>query len=1204
MEGERLSSLVLLPVTLLYYTLATLLFFYHRHEHAISDRSSKLSMCRALLLIAASTLLLLHIYLPSASERMSLVSLFIGLVPASLLLLMRTIALTLRLELTSATDEPGDGSHGRTSTDDEVRRLSVHSQRGGDMQQPRPSTSITLEAPVNAQDSDEEEVKQRDEAVVAWLLPYRWMVEGSFLTCLFSPLLVLSLVGVLLLSLLDHMDLSLGSSAVIAVYVLGHVILLAHTLLLLLCCLRHPAWNELRAEGIVSMACAVLLPVSFGLSIASSYASSSSVASTYILTSQYVLLGFYVLTFSSSILFPLLSSLLLPAYLSSSAPMPLETFVDLLHTSEGYTSFLTFLRTEFSEENLLFWKDVNSLDDKRREWDELEDRRRRRDEKDKEKRETDAVTAFQQPTTPAFHSSAVNKPLLSLKTSGGLESLSTESGSTTAQGSESPHSRHSQSISRAASPKSPSHCTSNDSAEPQKQKVTRNTLQPSVSSDARAGRKSEAISPRSASENGRRVVHGEHASSPLPGSQTDDVFLLPSAKRTTSYSTSASPNRKNSGNQLAHTPRQQQASQQLGLTLHPSSIHPTLVTQTQRRPSSAHYRGSSLASTSYTLPFPLDDSWDMDAISKLRRISWSIALEKKAAKHRASRSRDSSATAVRTPQQPIRVIAETGVGSGAGRAERVSVGSLSLSPRSHTPRRLSPAPLALPLSPIAQSTTPTPVHSTPRIVSSTDVTASSSPRPRTTTATAATATSLVSAATTATAAHPPSPAMHTSAGTPHSQHTMHVFPTALVVPSSAPQSPSVVKSPFMQSIVRALQATKLSSHGRREEDERKRDDERRVVLMRELARGACDVYDKYVVAGSVQQVNLPAVIVQQVMERMKEINPLKYNKPKLNTSAAGHGRRGQGGMGGHNGMQHTLGLMRHATMHFLAGAGGGHGAKGKVHPNPALAAKQSKAEEEAKKQRELEEVALLTDVTLLSYPFEQLFADAHHAIEQLMEKDSFKRYLQSPAYDSFTIAYEKHNTAINSRVRRPMSVVANAALVSLSRRGSRLAVITPRTSAKVGDIEEGSEGLEGAAGSGTARSGALPTRRLSDSVSLQLHVRASPREQRSSLSLVTSSPRTSQPSPAAAHRKPLPINTVRIMTPKTSNRMAGTASPRLIGQSLSGGPLTARNLEVRRGSGLKEGEMEPAVSAESTLAAVAAAAAAVGVDGAGLVSAS
>ena len=1180
MNGDRLSALVLLPLTVLYFTLTTVLFYYHRHAHPISDRSSKLSLCRALLLNAASVLLLLHLCLPSASasERLSVVSLFIGLIPASLLLLMRTIALTLRLEWTAGSGElRGTRSSRAASSEDEVRRLSVHSQRGGgggQLQQPRPSTSITLDGPALLRDGKEID-DDKDEAAGAGLLSYRWMVEGSFLTCLFSPLLVLSLVGVLLLSLLEHVDLSPASSAVITVYALGHVVLFAHLMLLVLCCLRHPAWNELRAEGAVSLLCALLLPVSFGLSIASSFTSSSSVASDYVLTSQYLMLSFYVLTFTSSILFPLLSSLLPPTYLSSSSPLPLQTFVDLLHTADGYSSFLTFLRTEFSEENLLFWKDVNALDDKRREWDDIEERRRRRD---REKRDLDAATATQQqqqqastaaiePASPlpVGVSTAVNKPLLSLKLSNGLESLSSQSGSSTARGSDSPHSR---SVSHAASPKSPSRRARIGSVEVLggggggKPKTSRNTLQPTGSSTTGAGRSTEAISPRSASENGRRVVHNELNSS-LPGSHTDDAYLLPTSKRATSYSNSVSPNRKHSGNNTAHM-RQVHGSQPPALTLHPSSIHPMLLSAQQ---SSVHQRELSMASGSYTLPFPLDDSWDLDAISKLRRISWSIALEKKAAKHRASRSKDSNG---KTPQQPIRSIAESalsgGGGGGAVGRERAYVGSLSLSPRSYTPRRLSPPPVPV-AAPVSPAGTTTAASSTAH-TAATETASSSSPRHVVPVA-------APSPAAAAAAAAPSSPAIQPSLPTPHSQLSQqHAFTAALPIP----QSPSVVKSPFMQSIVRALQATKLSSHNRREDEERRRDDERRLVLMGELVRGACEVYDKYVVAGSIQQVNLPAVIVQQVMERMKEINPLKYNTSKLNASHTGNGRRGNGGMGGHNGMQHTLGLMRHATMHFLAGAGGGLGAKGKngqqsaAKVHPLLAVKLAKAEEEAHKQRALEEAAMLNDITLLSYPFSQLFADAHHAIEQLMEKDSFKRYLQSPAYDSFTVAYDKQQ--MTARGRRATHTIAAAAAAlagsGSSRRGSRLAVITPRTSNKVGDIEEGSE--ECAMLGSAAMSGAMGARRLSDSVSLQLHIRATPREQRNSLSLLTATPRAvPQPSPV---RKPLPINTVR-MTPK-SGRVAGTTSPR----SADGGiVLSGRRMEVRRGSGLRDADGSSAAAA-------------------------
>ena len=1155
MEDERLVAIILLPASLLYYTLTTLLFFHYRHDHPISDRSSKLSLCRAVLLNAASTLLLLHMYLPSSSERLWLLSLFIGLVPASLLLLMRTTALTLRLALTAASDEVGEASSNGTSIDNEAQRQSVDSLAIDGSPQPRPSTSITLdEAPAAAGSTDSsDEGKEKDEPTVAWLLPYRWMVEGSFLTCLFSPLLVLSLVGLLLLLLLDHIDTSPASPAVIAVYALGHVMLFAHLMLLLACCVRYPAWNELRAEGSVSVLCALLLPASFGLSIASSTTSSTSVASDYSMASQYSLLAFYLLTFTSSILFPLLSSRLPAAYLSSSGPVPLQTFVDLIHTSEGYNSFLTFLRTEFSEENLFFWKDVNALHDKWREWEELEERRWRREEKDREKREaSDAVTAIQQqPATASADSTgllsgftpAVNKPLLSSRMTTGLDSMSSQSDSTVVQGCESPLSR---STSQAASPKSRSRRARNRSVERagRASKKARHTMQPSGSSEALAARMSEAISPRSSSENGRRVVHVHSGlTSALPGSLVNDVFLLPASQRSTSYSISVSPNQPLPGTSNPGHMRQMLGSQPPGLTLHPSSIHPVMP--------SAHQREGS---TSYMMPYPLDDGWDADAISKLRRISWSIALEKKAARHRATRSRDFNS---KHSQHTIRSAADSAHGTAAGRKERVYGASFSMSPQSHTPRRLShPTPLHMPLSPIAQSTFGTPASSPGHVVPAEPLSSS----PRLTAAiispTTPTAMSLVSVPSGAAIAGAPSPTAQPSLPTPHSPHSQRAFPPT-------PQSPSVLKSPFMQSIVRALQATKLTSQNRREDDERKRDEERRPVLMGELLRNACDVYDSYVVAGSVQQVNLPAVIVQQVMERMKEINPLKYSRPRPNTSNTGNGRRGNSGMAGHNGMQHTLGLMRYATLHFLAA-----GVKGKVHP--LLAAKQAKAEEEARKRRVLEDAAMLNDITLLSYPFSSLFADAHHAIEQLMEKDSFKRYLQSPAYDAFSIAYDAHHSALTARGRRQTRFVATSGLTySSSRRGSRLAVITPRTSNRVGDIEEGSE--EGVAGCVTARTDGVVARRPSDSVSLQLHIRASPREQRGgSLSFANNSPRATQLSPRIV-RRPLPINTARNMTPR-SVRIAGTASPRYGVDSvvMAGG---GRSMEVRRGSGLRESEM-------------------------------
>ncbi|MCJ1296871.1 hypothetical protein MMC34_008439 [Xylographa carneopallida] len=1200
MDGDRLSALILLPVTLAYYALTTLFFVCYRHEHAIADRSFVLSLCRALLMPTASTLLLLHIYLPAASGRLLLLSAFLGLVPASLLLLMRTIALTLRLELAAASDEVGEAAENspltrRSSIDEEApHRQSVQSQRGssgGLVGQPRPSTSITLDSapPLLKTERDSSGV-HKDEA---WVLSYRWMVEGSFLPWLFSPLLLGTIAGLLLLSMLDNFSLAPASNATIIIYSLGMFVLFAHLLLLLLCCLRHPSWNELRAEGALSVVCALLLPASLGLSLATSpsVTSSPSLADSYILVSQYLLLAFYVLTFTSSVLFPLLSSVLATAYLSSSAPMPLETFVDLIHTSEGYASFLTFLRTEFSEENLLFWKDVNALEDRRLEWEALEERRRRREEKDrdKERRLSDGVTPYTpqqpiqpsaaEPTAPIFgFGAAVNKPLLSLKMSSGLESLSAQSASTnTAQSSDSPRS---QSLSRPTEPKSPSQRTARlagsvdhvmGSSGGKAAKSARNTLQPSGASDARAPRTGGAISPRSASDNGRRVVNTEPIRSlPLPGSHTEDVLSLPSAKRVTSYSTSVSPNRKHSGNSAAASTnaRPQQPSgqqqQQPGLTLHPSSIHPTL-SSTQQRPQSAHMRDASLTSGSYTalMPFPsLDDLDAIDALSKLRRISWSIALREKAAKHRESRSNTANA---KSPQQSIRSIAEGSAPGAAG--ERVRVSSMSMSPRSAASRRMSPPPVAsssmtLSLFPIAQSNPPTPTHPSPHAPHS-DMASSLSPRLTTSASPALTSTQP--------SGTPPSP--QPSHGTPHAHHS---HPAALVLPS-APQSPSVVKSPFMQSIVRALQATKLTSSSRREEDERKRDEERRPLLMKELVRGACDIYDKYVVAGSVQQVNLPAVIVQQVMERMRELHPRKYDKPKLASHSSGKGRHGAGGLGGHNGMQHTLGLMRHATMHFLAGAGGAHGSKAKVHP--LLAAKQAKAEDDAKTARAMEETGMLSDITLLSYPFSALFADAHHAIEQLMEKDSFKRYLQSPAYDHFSQQYDKQHAALSARGRRPTN---STAAPTLSRRGSRLAVITPRLSNKVGDIEEGSE--EGNAAVG--RTGGLGGRRLSDSVSLQLHVRTTPREQRSSLSLVTSSPRVAIPA-SPATRKPMVINTVRIMTPTANGRPAScTPSPRPGGADGAGMLPSARSMEVRRGSGLRDGTLAPGAAA-ATAAIVA-----------------
>ena len=1284
MDGDRVAALILLPITVVYYTLITLLYNYYRHNHPITDRSSKLSLCRAILLIAASTLLLVHLYAPQSSERLLIVSLFVGLVPASLLVLMRTIALMLRLELmaedsTIGSSESAAGgtvavgdmtqSSRASSDDDGGRRMSLPSQRGiGTLQQPRPSTSITLDESAavmkdgkDGKDGDEDDAKEEAAVAEAWFLQYRWMVEGSFLTCLFSPLLVMSLVGLLLLSLLGGVDVSPASPAVIAVYAAGHAVLLVHWLLLLLCCVRHPAWNEVRAEGVASVVCALILPVSFGLSVASAYTDISH-SITYFLAAQYLLLAYYLLTFTSTMLFPLVSALLSTAYLSSSPAVPLQTFVDLIHTSDGYHSFLTFLRTEFSEENLLFWNDVNAIEGKWRELDEVEERRRRRDEKDKEKQALEAaattpaastavsaiIQQSPQPTTTspaelfnpllATFATAVNKPLLTLKMSGGLESLSSQSvSSSTARSSDSPGG--SQSASRVSSPKSPTrqlYGGSNDVHAASKLSKTRATLQPTDSSVAMAARKSEAISPRSASENGRRVVHNEVHSTLLHDPHADDVFLLP-AKRGNSYSNSHSPNRKGSGNAAAaaHTRPVHGSQPPLALTLHPSSIHPSILSSNNaQQQQSAHQRELSVASASYMLPFPVDDSWDLDALSKLRRISWSIALEKKVAKHRASRSRESNG---RSPLFPIRAIIETALGDGA-RGERAAVGSLSMSPRSHTPRRMSPppapltVPLLLPAAAATQSSprlhaVPSSSHTVPADVPTTISSSASFSSPRRTSAQpSTTATNPVVHIATVTPVIPPvSPSPLTALLTPHSQPLLS---PATGTGSMPPQSPSIAKSPFMQSIVRALQATKLSTYSRggREDDERRRDDERRVVLMRELVRGACDVYDRYIIAGSAQQVNLPAVIVQQVMERMKEINAFKYNKPKLHGGAGGGGaagghagtlrRGGGGGLGGHNGMQHTLGLMRHATMHFLAGAAGGQ-QKGKLGAkvHPLMAAKQAKAEEEAKKQRELEDAAMQNDVTLLSYPFSQLFADAHHAIEQLMEKDSFKRYLQSPAYEAFNTAYEKNQMTAR---RRPTNAVTTAAAVaaavaagqpSLSRRGSRLAVITPRTSQKVGDIDEGSEEGTFAAGirrgSGGGGGGGLGARRLSDSVSLHLHIRATPREQRNSLSLhntprnilTTNTISTILPQTSPLPRKPLPINSALRMTPAAASSRTGTAgstaSPRR-GAAEGGSPAgigSGRRLELGggRGSGVREGG-EGAATAALVAAAVSAAA--------------
>ena len=217
-----------------------------------------------------------------------------------------------------------------------------------------------------------------------------------------------------------------------------------------------------------------------------------------------------------------------------------------------------------------------------------------------------------------------------------------------------------------------------------------------------------------------------------------------------------------------------------------------------------------------------------------------------------------------------------------------------------------------------------------------------------------------------------------------------------------------------------------------------------------MLQSACDIVDRHIAPGSVSQVNLPDALVQRVMERMREVNPIKYAVKAKQKGRAGHGVHS---------MQHTLGLMRHATIQFFAQPG----AKGKVSPFPdRQREKERKMLADAEKRRAEEAAAMCRDLSQLSFPLAELFADAQDAIQQLMEKDSFKRYLASPAFQDFLSSYAKRRGVATAWVQP-----------AISRHGSRsrLALQTPRnvTSRERGEEGGGGGALSGRRGSASSR---------------------------------------------------------------------------------------------------------------------------------------
>ena len=974
-----LALLVTSPPSLL---LSSALLLIHRGRHPITDRSPHVVLALNATLLTSSTLLLLFLSLSSPSSSLCslpLLSLCLSLLFSPLLLLLRSAVLLFRLELTREVDdfaleEQQRGEEGGPPLP--ARRKSAAAEDGAEERQPTPISGAAREeqrAKAGPEDGNAEAV-QAAAAKELWWVAHRWLIGGPFLCCASLPLFAVAgvgLVGVLLYRPSDSTastalpSCGLHSAAVLSAHSAGLALFLVHSLLLCVSSHRHPTAYGLRAEAALTSATVLLLlPLSLSLSTLSP------------LSCWFLLLCFQLLLPVSSTLLPLYYCHTFTLYSSSLAELwSIRSFDDLIRNPLGYDSFLAFLKTEFSEENLSFWGEVEEVRAKATQLQHMDQELREkteREERDAKAREEEAVVAEERQAMAGAEGKARRPSASSSATTASTSHFASSDPSTTPPlAVSSPRSSKrtpatAEAAGAAWKDSTAGQPLSVQQPQPQLQSKMKPkggiSLGPSTALLASKGRRRNSAGeltssgPSLSPSPSRSFPHPASQPPSTPNPRASDSLLLPGS---TGISPSTPPHH-------AH---------QLSVDLSSSSAPPP---------------------PSHFLPFPLDDLWSLDALAKLRRVSWSIALDRKAQRHRAESKSHQQVDVIERPcsaaQKP------TGVSPGKSPSPRPLV-RLPTSGAMGTPTAAAAATVQL---------------STPTALSG------------------------------------------------------EASPRAAAVSTSASGVLSVgAKAPFMQSIVRALQATKLASSKRveREEVVMKRLSERRAALQLWLLAKACEVVDRYIAPGSASQVNLPDAIVQRVMERMREVNPVKY----ANTCKR---KRVRGGS--YHGMQHTLGLMRHATMHFLA-TQHHHLHLGKVNPYAdRLREKEQQDKLDAHRARVIDEANRVRQLSALSFPISDLFTDAQLAIQQLMEKDSFKRYLSSTAFDHFCATYAQRRTG-----RGAGTMMGREASQTIA------GVLTPRLSGR--EME----------GDDKSRVGVpLMERRSSDSL-VRLHGRPSPRLQRS-----------------------------------------------------------------------------------------------------------
>ena len=1013
-DVSALSGVVLLVLAPPFFLLSSLLLHLHRSRHPISDRSPLLVLALNATLLTSAVLLLLFLSLHSPTSPLCvlpLLSLCFSLLFAPLLLLLRSAVLLFRLELTRELEQfaPEEeeqqqqveqrGARAATTTAwPSPRRAGGTAGEEGGEEQPTPSAAALRDERVKEAAEEEGNTGAEEEAAPPglWWVEHRWLISLPFRCLTFLPLFALAGVGLLLVLLRQPSDAAttscgLSSASSLSVHGVGLLLFLAHSALLCLSSHRHPSAYGLRAEAALTTTTVLLtLPLCLSLTSASPTASS------------FLLLSLQLLLPLASTLLPLSFSHTFSLHSSSLAELSsLRSFDDLIRNPLGYDSFLAYLKTEFSEENLAFWGEVEELRGKLRELGQVEAALQER--REKEERERAAKEEEEERQAKAGGGVGGEVKVMRPSASSSAATASASFGASSDPSTTPPMAKGSpRSSERLHSPTTVDAVSGWREAVPASASLSLPQVHaPQSKAKVKAGIGLGPVTVAIVTRGRRGSSAGELTSASLSSPPQ-----LPSTVNVRASDSIPPPLPGSTGASFSPFTRPHQLSDDL------SSSPPT-----QLPPPTF-------------LPFPLDDSWSVDALAKLRRVSWSIALDRKVQRHRAesrSQLRDST-TALQRPSSALH------------RPSTAQQRPGGASPR----QQPSPRPLAvraLTVSTNSQSATPTAA------------------------AAASASASAVQPSTTA----PTALTVEVSPRAPASLTTVAASPMAAA---------AAAKAPFMQSIVRALQATKLASNKRveREDGAVKRLSEERASLHAWLLNKACEVVDRYIAPGSASQVNLPDVLVQRVMERMREVNPVKYG--------GGAKPRTRGRQHSQHGMQTTLGLMRHATMHFFA-TQHHHLHMGKVNPfADRLRAKEEQDRIDAHRAKVLDEANRVRDLSALSFPLSELFHDAQVAIQQLMEKDSFKRYLTSAAFDHFCSTYAQR------RMREGgMGGLVSAAVVAREVSRTIVGVLTPRLSGR--EVEGGDD-----KGRHLMVGPSLLERRGSDSL-LRLQGRPSPRAQRS-----------------------------------------------------------------------------------------------------------